>query len=133
MMASSQSFSMIHLRMLLSPEPAPPVKRGEPLKTMASREPCLRSRRPHRCSLVPHVLQEEQRTVVHPREPRAEAAVKATLVVLLPDLFLLLLPVHAEGRIGEEVVEGLVGELVLGEAVAVPNVVAGTVVVHLLH
>ena len=41
MMASSQSFSMIHLRMSLSPEPAPPVKSGEPLKTMARREPCL--------------------------------------------------------------------------------------------
>ena len=53
--------------------------------------------------------------------------------MLLPDLFLLFLPVHAERRIGEEVVEGPVGELVLGEAVAVPDVVAGTVVVHLLH
>ena len=41
MMASSQSFSIIHLRMSLSPEPAPPVKSGEPLKTIASREPCL--------------------------------------------------------------------------------------------
>ena len=32
---------MIHLRMLLSPEPASPVKRGEPLKTMPMREPLL--------------------------------------------------------------------------------------------
>ncbi len=40
-MASSQSFSMIHLRMSLSPEPAPPVKSGEPENTMARREPCL--------------------------------------------------------------------------------------------
>jgi hypothetical protein len=38
-MPSSQSFSTIHLRMLLSPEPASPVKRGEPLKTMPMREP----------------------------------------------------------------------------------------------
>ena len=37
-MASSQSFSMIHLRMSLSPEPAPPVKSGDPEKTMARRE-----------------------------------------------------------------------------------------------
>ena len=112
MMASIQSFSMIHLRMLLSPEPAPPVKRGEPLKTMASREPCLCSARPHGFpNLSTHVLQEEQRAVVHARQPGTEAAVKTTLVVLLLDLLLLLLPVHAEGRISEEVVEGLVGEL----------------------
>ena len=38
-MASSQSFSMIHWRMLLSPLPASPVKSGEPLKTMARRLP----------------------------------------------------------------------------------------------
>ena len=49
--------------------------------------------------------------------------------MLLPDLLLLFLPVHTEGRIGEEVVEGLTLELVLGEAVAVPDVVADTVVV----
>ena len=30
MMASSQSFSIIHFRISLSPEPAPPVKSGEP-------------------------------------------------------------------------------------------------------
>ena len=65
--------------------------------------------------------------------PAPKRTVEATLVVLLPDLLLLFLPVHAEGRIGEEVVEGFVGELVLDEAVAVPDVVAGAVVVHLLH
>jgi hypothetical protein len=133
MMASSQSFSMIHLRMSLSPEPAPPVNSGEPLKTMARREPCLCCRRAHGLELVDHVLQEEQRAVVHARQPGAEAAVEAALVVLLLDLLLLLLPVHAEGRIGEEVVEGLARELVLGEAVAVADVVARAVVVHLLH
>ena len=90
-------------------------------------------RRPHGFSLVPHVLQEEQRAVVHARQPGAEAAVKTTLVVLLLDLLLLLLPVHAEGRISEEVVEGLAVELVLGKAVAVPNVVTAAVVVNLLH
>ena len=55
------------------------------------------------------------------------------LVVLLPQLLLLPLPVHPEGRVGEEVVEGLTGELVPREAVAEPDVVAGAVVVHLLH
>jgi hypothetical protein len=38
-MASSQSFSMIQRRISLSPEPAPPVNSGEPLKTMAMRLP----------------------------------------------------------------------------------------------
>ena len=38
-MPSSQSFSMIQRRISLSPEPAPPVNSGEPLKTMASRPP----------------------------------------------------------------------------------------------
>ena len=132
-MASSQSFSMIHLRMSLSPEPAPPVKSGEPLKTMARREPCLCSVGQHGLELADHVLQEEQRAVVHARQPGAEAAVEAALVVLPLDLLLLLLPVHAEGRIGEEVVEGLARELVVGEAVAEAHVVAAAVVVHLLH
>ena len=64
------------------------------------------------------MLEEEQRAVVHARQAGAEAAVEAELVVLALDLLLLLLPVHAEGRIGEEVVEVLAGELVVGEAVA---------------
>ena len=38
-MASSQSFSMTHLRMSDSPEPAPPVKSGEPFSTMPMRLP----------------------------------------------------------------------------------------------
>ena len=105
-MASSQSFLMIHLRMSLSPEPAPPVKRGEPLKTMAKPRAVLALFRTHWFSnLSHHVLQEEQRAVVHARQPGAEAAVETALVVLLLDLLLLFLPVHAEGRIGEEVVE----------------------------
>ena len=79
------------------------------------------------------MLQEEQRAVVHARQAGPEAAIEATLIVLLLDLLLLLLPVHAEGRIGEEVVVGLAVELVLGKAVAVPDVVAAAVVVHLLH
>ena len=56
-MASSQSFSMIHLRMLLSPDPAPPEKSGEPEKTMASREPYLCSAGRYRLELGEHVQQ----------------------------------------------------------------------------
>jgi len=46
-MASSWSRSMIQRRISLSPLPAPPVNSGEPLKTMAVREPGL-SRLPGR-------------------------------------------------------------------------------------
>jgi hypothetical protein len=75
----------------------------------------------------------KQRAVVHPRQAGAEPAVEAALVVLSLDLLLLLLPVDAEGRVAEEVVEGLGRELVLGEDVAEADVVAAAVVAHLLH
>jgi hypothetical protein len=79
MMASSQSLAMIHLRMSLSPEPAPPVNSGEPLKTMASREPCLCAAfgftGPRTCSTM--CCRNKQRAVVHARQAGAEAAVEA--------------------------------------------------------
>ena len=89
--------------------------------------------RAHRLELVGHVLQEEQRSVVHARKPGAKAAGEGLLFVLPLDLLLLLLPVHPERRIGEEVVEGLSGELVLREAVAEADVIVAAVVVDLLH
>ena len=60
-MASSQSLSMIHLRISLMPDPASPEKSGEPLNTMAIRLPpsfrerifeiiCWRKRTVHRRS-----------------------------------------------------------------------------------
>ena len=53
---------------------------------------------------------------------------------MLPlDFLLLLLPVHAKGRIGEEVVESVIRELVVGEGVAEADIVAAAVMVHLLH
>ena len=70
---------MIQRRMLLSPEPASPVKSGEPLKTMASREP------PSGLHLGDHVLQEEKRAVVDTRQAGAEAAVVAQRLVLVAD------------------------------------------------
>ena len=124
-MASSQSFSMIHWRMLLSPLPASPVKSGEPLKTMAMRLPPSFGG----AHLRDHVLQEEQRAIVDARQARAEAAVVAERVALVLDVLLLLLPLHAEGRIGEHVVErpflavGVAVEAVLGEGVAEDDVV----------
>ena len=72
-MASSQSFSMIQRRISDSPDPAAPVNSGEPLKTIASREPP--------CSawshLRDHVLEEQQRAVVDAGQAGAEAAVEA--------------------------------------------------------
>ena len=44
-MPSSQSFSIIHRRISLSPEPAAPVKSGEPLKTISRRPPPSSGRR----------------------------------------------------------------------------------------
>ena len=55
-MASSQSFSMIQRRISLSPEPAPPVNSGEPLKTIAERG----RRPPRRLHLADHVLEEQE-------------------------------------------------------------------------
>ena len=100
-MASSQSFSMIHRRISLSPLPASPVNSGDPLKTIAIRLPPS-FRQLH---LRQHVLQEQQRPVIDPRQPRPESPVKAQQVPLLPDLALLLLPLNPERRIRQHVVE----------------------------
>ena len=76
---------------------------------MASARAVLLLLRLHRLELADHVLKKQQRAVVHARQAGAEAAVEAALLVLALDLLLLLLPVHAEGRIGEEVVERVGG------------------------
>src|SRR5262249_198187 len=78
----------------------------------------------HGLELADHMLQEEQRAVVHTRQPGAEATSKAKLLVLPLDFLLLLLPVHPEGRVGEQIVKGLASELVLGEAVAEAHIIA---------
>ena len=93
--------------MLLSPLPASPVKSGEPLKTMPMREPSPPSRG-RGLHLRDHVEQEEQRAVIDARQAGTEASVEAKLLVLLGDVVLLRLPLHAEGRIGQHVVELLV-------------------------
>ena len=78
-MASSQSFSMIHLRMSLSPEPAPPVNSGEPLEDDGKPGAVLLLGGSYGFELGDHVLQEQQRAVVDARQAGAEAAVEATL------------------------------------------------------
>src|SRR6185369_11804292 len=63
--ASSQSFSMIQRRILLSPWPASPVNSDEPLCTSAMRLPS-----PFPCSvfhLAQHVGQEQHLAVARPR------------------------------------------------------------------
>ena len=91
---------MIQRRISLSPEPAPPVNSGEPLKTMASRPPPSSGA----LQLADHVLEEQERAVVDARQAGPEATAEAELVVLVLDLPLDLLPLDAERRIGEEVV-----------------------------
>ena len=64
-----------------------------------------------------------------------EPARLATLV-LGHDFLLLLLPIHAKRRIGDEVIEpilALIRELVVGKGITELNVFAVPVVVHLLH
>ena len=72
---------MIQRRMLLSPDPAPPVNSGEPENTMASREPCLCSFGRTGSNLAINVLEKEEGAVVHPRQPGSEAAREAPLLM----------------------------------------------------
>jgi hypothetical protein len=75
------------------------------------------------------VLEDEQRTIVDSRRARAEASGVAEGIPLLLDDALLLLPLNAEWRVGQHVVEGdpptcaVAVEGVIGERVAAPNVV----------
>ena len=59
-----------------------------------------------------------QRAVRHARQARPEAAVVALLLVLLADGLFDLLPLHAERRVGEHVVEQLSHQAVVAEGVA---------------
>jgi hypothetical protein len=86
------------------------VNSGEPLSTMPMRLPPFTGR----AHLAEQVQQEEQRAVGHTRQAGAEAAVVALLLVLLADFLLDLLPLHAEGRVGEHVVELLASVAIVG-------------------
>ena len=66
--------------------------------------------------------QEQHRAVAHPRQAGAEAAVEALQLMLLAHLALDLLPLHAEGRIGQHVVELALGMAVVAERVAADDV-----------
>ena len=62
--------------------------------------------------------QEQQRSIAHPRQAGTEAAGVAQVAVLGVHRFLHHLPLHAEGRVGQAVVEALGGQLVVAERVA---------------
>ena len=96
---------MIQRRISDSPEPAAPVNSGEPLNTMASAASALGGG----LHLGDHVLEEQEAAVVDPGQAGAEAPVEARAcrASLRIDVFDLL-PLHPEGRIGEQVVEVLV-------------------------
>jgi hypothetical protein len=78
--------------------------------------------RADRLHLADHVLQEQEGAVVDARQAGAEAAGEAFVAVLVLYGLLDLLPLHAEGRVGEHVVEALAGVAVVGEAVAAGDV-----------
>ena len=65
-----------------------------------------------------HVLEEKERSVTDCRQPCAEAPGEAEGFVLPLDNSLLVLPLNAEGRIGQEVVKLLPLKPVTGLAVA---------------
>jgi hypothetical protein len=79
------------------------------------------------------MLQEKQGAIVHARQSGSESAREAELVVLPLDFLLLLLPIYAERRVGKEVVESIACELVLREAIAKADIVAGAIMIDLLH
>ncbi len=117
-MASSQSFSMIQRRISDSPEPAAPVNSGEPLKTIARREPpssgrfifeimCCRNRK------LPSLIR---------GSPAPKRPAKPWVVVFVLDGVFDLLPLDPERRVGEQVVELRALVAVLGERVAEDDV-----------
>ncbi len=117
-MASSQSFSMIQRRMLLSPWPASPVKSDEPLCTSAMRLPSLVS-----CFILDSMLARNSIWPSLERVMRRVFGVAGVLddetrvldAVLAAHALEVALPALAVGRIGEHEVELARREGVVGE------------------
>jgi hypothetical protein len=131
-MASSQSFSMIQRRMLLSPWPASPVKSDEPLWTSAMRLPSFVPRFIFesmfaRNSIWPSLLRV---TSEYSGSPACSMTKRGSFSPLAAHALLVGLPALAVGRVGEHEVElaareGVVGERrVLGAADDVVRLVA---------
>ncbi len=68
--------------------------------------------------LAQEMQEEEKRAVGDARQPGAEASLEAFEGVFIGDGAFDLFPIHAEGRVGEHVIELLAVELILGERVA---------------
>ena len=66
--------------------------------------------------------EEQQRAIAHTRQPRPKAAAIALLFVFLADFLFDLLPLDAEGGIGEHVVELLAGQPIVRQRVAEDDV-----------
>ena len=109
---------MIQRRISDSPEPAAPVNSGEPLKTIATREP------PSSGRFILEIMccrKRNEPSLMRGR-PAPKRPLKPLRLGLLADLVLDLLPLDPERRIGEQVVEALALVVVLGEGVAVGDV-----------
>ena len=71
-----------------------------------------------RFALGQQVHQEQQRTIAHARQTGTEASGEALLAVLSLHLLLHVLPLHAERRVGQAVVELLMGQVIVRQSIA---------------
>ena len=125
MMASSQSFSMIQRRILLSPWPASPVKSDEPLWTSAMRLPSGVS-----CFILESLLTRNRSCPSDDRGSRLNSASPPCVMmkrgsrdaVLAAHAFEIGLPALAVGRVREHEVELAGSESVLRQRGAVRHV-----------
>src|SRR5271168_3902034 len=121
MIASSRSLSMIHCLMLDSPDPAPPVKSGEPFSTMARRLPpspprtgCILEMRCSRNSSDPS----ETRGRPGPKRPAKPRCSCSSVTD-----FCWVFQATPNGGVGQQEVEVLGAEAFVGQGVAEVDVV----------
>src|SRR5262249_39859392 len=79
--------------------------------------------RPHRLEFADHMLEEQEGAVVDSWETGAKAARETKLFVFPLDFPLLFLPIYPERGVGEEIVKGLIAELIFREAVTETDVI----------
>ena len=121
MMQSSQSFSRMYWRILLGPLPASPENSGEPF--------CMIAILPLGVQLLQPVQHKELLPVRDFGQTRRKASLLALGGLCLHSL-LLPLPVDAEGRVGDDIAEAVVGKLIFAERVAEPHIVRVAVPDH---
>ncbi len=113
-MASSQSFSMIQRRISLSPEPGCAGEQGRAIEDDGQPRAAFFGV----LHLADHVLKKKEGAVIDARQPRAEPPAEALFFVLPLDEIGFRLPLHAERRIGQHIVELVARKVVIGETVA---------------